>query len=137
MQSAIKTNFEKWLIANASSDANGYYLSIGTIKAYLYFEGQQVKDMDYFIEVKIQPDARKRIAASTKQNTGRFVFYISGINILNIDKIADTIAGKIDEKTISDGIETDVLSSRYRAIKLDGSRHYQSICEVEFSRWEC
>lgn len=140
MVAQVKTDFEKWLIANhLTQEGAKFYFMVGALKVYVYFEGQSSKNEDNFLNLRIVPDDRERVATDTIYSTGKFKFFIYSTNALNPDKITDALIGILDEKTIEHTqgfrIETGIMRTKYRAQKFEESDHYENIAEVGFEHW--
>lgn len=140
MTAQIKTDFEKWLIANhLTQELNKFYFMVGAQKVYVYFEGQSAEGEDAFINLRIEPKERSKVGTGTVYHRGLFKFYIYGLNALVPDRITDALATILDEKTIehtqSFRIETGVMTTKYRGNKFAESDHYENIVEIEFSHW--
>lgn len=139
MKALIKTDFEKWLIALLTEDADGYYFMVGAYKVYVYFEGEDGAITDAYVKMQIQPQETTRPATGVKYHSGKYKFFIYGINALLPDKIADALAGLLDEEiievTVGSRIETGLLSTKTRGNKFYGSNHYENITEIPFYHW--
>ena len=143
MKSQIKTDFETWLIANVLKEAvtNKYYFLVGTAKVYIWFEGQTVTASDQYITLKIVPIDVTRIATGVKMHEGDYQFYIYAKTALMCDKIEDSLATLLEEKTIEQTalfrIELDMWKSFQRGNKFEGSLFYENVAKVGFRYWSC
>lgn len=139
MKALIKTDFETWLISMLSEDDKGYYFPVGAYNVYVYFEGQDGPITDAYVKMQIQPQETTRPATGVKYHTGKYRFFIYGVNVLLTDTIADTLAGLLDEEIIEitqgSRIETGLLSTTARGNKFYGSNHYENITEIPFYHW--
>ncbi len=140
MRALIKTDFENWLQKQLVEDTIGFYLLVGAKKVYFFFEGQdgEVKD-DAYAKIQIVPLDTTRPATGVKYHTGRYKFFIYALDALTPDKITDTLADIIEEKTIEETanfrIETELLVTRQRGNKLYGTSHYENIVDINFNHW--
>lgn len=139
MKALIKTDFETWLMSMLTEDATGYYFSVGAYKVYVYFEGQDGLITDAYVKMQIVPQDTTRPATGVKYHSGKYKFFIYGVNILLTDKIADALAGLLDEEIIEvtqgSRIETGLLSTTTRGNKFYGSDHYENVTEIPFYHW--
>lgn len=139
MKANIKTDFEKWFIKQLVKEGTKYYLLVGAIKAYVYFEGQDYDASSAFITMQIHSKDTQRVATNVKYHPGAYKFYIYGENILIPDKITDALATLLDEITIEETggfrIETGLLSTQHRGNKFADSTHYENIVEINFHHW--
>jgi len=140
MRALIKTDFEKWLLSQLTEDTEGFYLTVGANKVYFYFEGEDGKTKDAYAKMKVIPLDTTRPATGLKYHTGRYKFFIYGLNALIPDKITDALADIIEEKIIEETggfrIETELLVTRQRGNKFYGSTHYENIVDIAFHHWE-
>lgn len=141
MKAQIKSDFEKWLITQMSSDATGYYITVGTQKVYVWFESQVIKPTDAYINITITPNDTERIATNTLYHSGYYRFYIYAKTPILTDKISDYLATLMQEKDIdvsgSFRIQMGLLSVKQRGNKFAGMDYYENICNLDFEHWAC
>lgn len=144
MKAQIKSDFEKWLITQMSSDTIGRYLTISSKKVYLFFEGEDNKNPpNSYINIGVTPNDTERIATNTLYHSGYFRFYIydKSPNPIFADKISDYLATLMQEKDIdvsgSFRIQMGLLSVKQRGNKFAGMDYYENICNLDFEHWAC
>lgn len=142
MKASIKTDFEKWLITKLTKEAvtNKYYLTVGSDKLYVYFEGQEAGSDGLFVNVNIVPVIVERVSTGAKFHKGFYRFYIYANTVLIGDKVVDALSTILDEQNItvtgSFHLETEVLSTFQRGNKFASSPKYETICDLNFYFWE-
>lgn len=139
MESRINTDFKKWFINSLVKEGERYYFQVRALKVYVYFEGQTPEDFDALITIKISLLNTGNISGNKKYYSGFYRLYVYGENILINDRIVDTLKDLLEEKIIDVPgkfrLETSLLSTKSRGNKFKGSRHYESIIDVNFYHW--
>lgn len=140
MKAQIKSDFEKWLIAQMSKDTIGNYLTYDTKKVYFWFEGQTIKPTDYYVTVQVWANDTQRIATKTLYHDGYYKFFIYANPAIMADKISDYLASLVNEKIIdvsgSFRIETGLFNTKQRGNKFAGMDCFENICTLDFQHWE-
>lgn len=138
MKAQIKTDFEKWLITQLSKEGSKYYIPMDSIKVYFYFEGQEYKDDEACISMRLVPINTIRAATATLMHTGYCRFYCYGKSQLIADKIVDKLSALLNEKTIditgSFRIETDIVKTKQRN-KFANSVYFEDIADIDWWHW--
>ena len=140
MKAQIKSDFEKWLIAQMSKDTIGNYLTYDGKKVYFWFEGQTIKPTEYYMTLQIWANDTRRIATKTIYHAGTYRFYIYANPAIMADKIADFLSSIVNEKIIDITgefrIETGILNTFQRGNKFEGMDYFENICTLDFQHWE-
>lgn len=140
MKAQIKSDFEKYLISLMQKDTIGYYLTVDSVKVYVYFEGQTIKPMDAYINVTFAPTDTQRVATDTIYHDGFIRMYTYAKNVLFCDKVGDYLSSILNEKTIDITgqfrIELELFRTKQRGNKFAGMDYFENIFDLDFAHWE-
>lgn len=105
------------------------YMKENQIKYDMYFEGQDYTNDHDLIYIRFSPISVKRPTINCEQHRVGVRIYIFSNNLLNCDKIVDSLSTLLSEKTIS-GMEFGTLEPFRR-----GNKHgktWENIVNIEF-----
>jgi len=139
MKSGIKSDFEAWLISQCTADGNKRYLTIESVPAYLWFEGETTESSDQFISLSIVPVDTVRAGVGTKHTSGYYRFDIFSKSPLFGDVAVDYLSSILDDLRVDNAELTnlDVVKTFQRGNKFEGSTHYETIADINFDSWSC